>query len=138
MEKKGLRRLKKNIEIWDRKLRATRMVAYTGTAVGKYDKGSRIGRIPHYGAAKIGWLKALGRIPTSKPQREEGDQWIPSPRVETVKSKELYGFTIENLVKYVSIISPEAAAIAMRKTANRMERIIEKKIAAMEKRAGNL
>lgn len=134
--KKGLRQLKKNIEIWDRKLRVTRMVPYTGTASGKYDKTSRVGRIPHYGAAKIGWLKALGRLPGSKPQREDGEEWIPSPKIETVKTKDIYELTIENLVKYVSIISPNAAAVAMRKTANRMEKIIEIKIKAAEKRMG--
>lgn len=142
VEKRGLRLLKRNIEIWDRRLYCTRMVPYFGTATGKYDKKSRVGRIPHYGAAKAGWLKALGRLPKAKSAFKmtlfelaesalkaaadaAENRYVPTPRVSEVKQKDSYGLIVENVVKYVTIISPNAAPEAMRKTANRMEKIIQ-------------
>lgn len=126
--KRGLRELKRNIEIYDRKLRTMRMIPYIGTATGKYDKTSRVGRIPHAGAAKAGWLKALGRLPGSKPEALENPQYVPTPNVSVEKSKDTYAITVENIVKYITKISPNAAAIAIKKTANRMEKIYERKI----------
>lgn len=134
LEKRGLRELKRNIEVWDRRKRATLMIPYLGTATTKYDKESKVGKIPHYGAAKVGWLKALGRLPGGKPFTESGAEWIPSPRVESRKSEDTYELEIENMTSYVQKISPNAAAIAMHKTANRMEKIIEIEINRMEKK----
>ena len=55
-------------------------------------------------------------------------QYVPTPRVSEVRRPDIYGLIVENIVKYVEAISPNAAGIAMRKTANRMEKIVQQKI----------
>lgn len=127
-KERGLRLLTRNIEIWDRRLHVTRMIPYFGKATTQYDKESSFGRIPHYGAAKAGWLKALGKLPGSKPEPLDQPQYVPTPRVSEVRRPDIYGLIVENIVKYVEAISPNAAGIAMRKTANRMEKIVQQKI----------
>ena len=133
-QKRGLKKLTRSVRVWSKKQRQFVLRIYSGTATGKYDKESRIGRIPHYGAAKAGWLKALGRLPGSKPLKSEGDQWVPNPRISVEQSRDTYGLTIENLVRYVDKISPKASAVAMKKTANRMEYFYRKKIERLERK----
>lgn len=133
-QKRGLKKMTRSVKVWSKKQQQFVLRIYSGTATGKYDKESRIGRIPHYGAAKAGWLKALGRLPGSKPLKSEGDQWVPNPRISVTKQESTYQMVVENVVRYVDKISPQAAAVAMQKTANRMERIVQKRIDAQSRR----
>ncbi|MPN58643.1 hypothetical protein SDC9_206351 [bioreactor metagenome] len=106
----------------------------------KRDKTHKEGRIPHPGAAKAGWLHGLRNLPGG--YRKEGNlpEWAVALRnknlvnVAVVHGDGTYGIMIENLVKYIQKISPNAAAIAMRSAASRMEKAVQAEINKVEKK----
>ena len=128
--RRGVRRVRRQIEIWSRKSHSLISLPYLGSATGRYDRQSRIGRIPHAGAAKAGWLRALGLLPGSAPRVNTGelDPYTPSPRVRVAARLSSYSIFIENTVRYIAQTSPNAARAAMSSTANRMTAMVNRLI----------
>lgn len=142
---RNIKRLTRAVSVWDHAAHRLVQRIYTFDGARTYDTTNRIGRIPYAGLAKAGWLRALDLLPPPSDrwlQAVFGDlesgkremakyryrQWVPTPTVSKVKNADTYGLIVENIVKYVSIISPNAAAVAMRKTADRMEHTIQARI----------
>ena len=124
---KGRKRVAKGVKVWHKKLKRWVWTPWTGKA----DRSKSLFKIPHYGAAKAGWMnayKAFGKTVT------ETDK-----HARKRKTRVTYGtttqdalITIENLVKYTKKISPLSGAKAMRSAANQMPYIIKREVDKIE------
>ena len=138
---RNIRKLTRAIEVFDRKSRRIVQRIYHFNARGSYDRVNNIGKIPYYGLAKAGWLRCLSLLPPPSPEwrdaqseatkakfNREYRKYVPLPGVKEIKSFGRYGLIVVNNVRYVSIVGPNATADALRKTANRMNKIVQYKL----------
>jgi hypothetical protein len=116
---KEARKLTKAIKMWDKKANTWKYIPYAGE---KRDESEKIFKIPGAGAAKRGWLGAMGAGKSIKNQ---------SGKLYTVSSK--HNFTedyisVTDKVEYTSIIAPEAAEIGIKKATGRLVGSYKKKL----------
>jgi hypothetical protein len=126
---KGLRRAK-GIKSWSKK---KKRFVVAPTADMKRDKSDPKYRIPHAGAAKAGWQRALSAFgqPDDVPNKDLSGYYYDRKSGTTRKRKSrkpyykksgsTYDFFIQNLVKYTGKTSPLSAKLAMLKTTRRLE-----------------
>lgn len=124
--KKHLRIVKYAFKAWSKKAKKWTFIPYFGTKSSGYDPEAKGGKIPSYGAAKVGWLKALRFF--GKPENTDNNV---KGRVSSVNMN-LTGknpfASIKNLVDYVSKIAPESARIGIQKATNRLEHVLLPKL----------
>ena len=135
-KKKGLRNAKA-IKSWSKKKK--KFVLHP-TKHTKLDKSDKAFLIPHAGAAKAGWQKALAAFGDQKDARKQTFS-VPSNDLAGYyfdrstgthkkrrsrkpyykKAGSTYDFYVQNLVKYTEKTSPFSATTAMIKTIRRLE-----------------
>lgn len=129
MQKHGLRRITKAVKKWSKKEKAFVFPPYLKEKTDKSDKELKI---PHAGAAKYGWLanlKSLGlKTSGTDPGTLEGEIRRPA-----YANQRKYGLTesfiiMDNLIDYISTISPQSAEIGMQKASHKMYGIYLKKL----------
>lgn len=125
-QKKGLRQIKRAFQAWSKKENRWSFIPYLGVKGGKYDADAKGGKIPGYGAAKAGWLKALGSF--GKPENLDGNLKKPVSKVETQLSGKNPFALIQNLVAYISKTAPQSAQIGIQKATNRLEKVLIPKL----------
>jgi hypothetical protein len=123
---KGLRQIKKAFQAWSKKLNRWSFIPYLGSKAGKYDADAKGGRIPGYGAAKAGWLKALSVF--GKPENLDGNLRRPVSKVSAQLTGKNPFAVIQNLVAYISKTAPESARIGVEKATNRLEKVLIPKL----------
>lgn len=132
LEARGGKRITRGYRIWRKRSGAWGMIPYSGDITGKWDKESPIARIPHAGAAKGNWLRALGKL-GGKSEKIDDQGKLPPPSVRIARRLTEYSIEVGNRVRYISITSPNAARDAMRMAANRMAKAYSKKIKELDK-----
>ena len=132
---KNVRQITRAWQYWNkRKAKGeTLQKPYLGSASGKYDKDDKFGKIPHRGAGKACWLKALGLIHGSGESYSDKESGKAMPRVSENKGLTEHGITVENIIRYISITSPNAATEATTKATNKLIGSYKKKIADLDK-----
>ena len=123
---KGLKQIKKAFQSWSKKQNRWSFIPYLGEKNGKYDAGAKGGRIPGYGAAKAGWLKALSAF--GKPENLDGNLKRPVSKVSAQLTGKNPFALIQNLVAYISKTAPESARIGIEKATNRLEKVLIPKL----------
>jgi len=123
---KHLRIIKYAFKAWSKKLNSWNLIPYFGTKTSGYDTTAKGGKIPGYGAAKSGWLKALGIF--GKPDNSGGNVKSEVTKVDMNLSGKNPFASITNLVEYVSKIAPESARIGIAKATNRLEKVLIPKL----------
>ena len=138
MKRLNIKRARKQIAIYSYKYHALLWIPYFGDATGKYDRKSRIGRVPRRFTAQYGWLTALRKIESANlaelgvgalPKR--GNQ--PEARVMVTKTATMFRMTTENIVRYAPLVSPNAARIGVQKGANRFRHVVNALIKEIDK-----
>lgn len=125
---KGRKRVTKGVKVWHKKNNRWVWTPW----MGKADRSKSLFRIPHYGAAKAGWLnayKAFGKVVT------ETDKKARKRKTRVTYSNGAQGdalITIENLVTYAKKISPLSGVVAMRSAARQMPYIIKREVDKIE------
>lgn len=127
------RKITRAIQIWDKRDGGFSYLPYFGKATGKYDKELKIAMIPHAGAAKAGWLKALNRLPSSRETFSDASTGSLQPIVTETTSQNMHAIIVENIVRYIGITSPNAAARGLQSATNKMIGSYQKKIAELDK-----
>jgi hypothetical protein len=124
-KRKGLRRFKKGVRVWHKRTKQWVFRPWKGPRV----KSNKLFRIPHFGAAKAGWLQALrkfGRVGRS------GGFTTRLSRVQMSMNKADPSVAITNLVKYVILTSPMSGRRGVQAAAARMRNIARKEIIKIE------
>jgi hypothetical protein len=124
--KGNISKINRFIEFFNKKTSHFDWMPYVGSA-GKYDKTSKGGRIPHAGAAKVGWYGALNKIGKAADGTLDNDPNRLSILQEQYSSADSY-IAITNMVDYASKTSPDAARSALQKTENRLVKDYEKRL----------
>lgn len=132
---KNVRQITRAFVYWNKKKSPGKklQMPYLGSASGKYDKDVQFGKIPHAGAGKAVWLKALGLIHGSGKSYSDKTTGKAMPRVSENKGLAEHGITVENTIRYISITSPRAAARATTKATNKLIGSYKQKIADLDK-----
>ena len=134
VKSKNVRRITRAFRYWDKKNGKKGFLPYYGTGKKKYDKETRRGKIPHAGAAKAGWLKALNRLPQAPGYSDAGaETGTAMPIVIESRSDSQHGISVENVIRYIGKTSPNAANIGLRSATSRMIGAYKKKISDLEK-----
>ncbi|NLE06825.1 MAG: hypothetical protein GX638_18765 [Crenarchaeota archaeon] len=134
VKSKNVRRITRAFRYWDKKNGKKGFLPYYGTGKKKYDKETRMGKIPYAGAAKAGWLKALNRLPQAPGYSDAGaETGTAMPIVIESRSESQHGISVENVIRYIGKTSPNAANIGLSSATNRMIGAYKKKIADLEK-----
>jgi hypothetical protein len=131
---RNIRKITRAWEFWNKAKGKMDHKPYKGTGKAKYDKENRFSKIPHAGAAKAGWLKALNRLPKAPGYSDTGaSTGKAQPIVQEIHSGEMHQILVENIVRYIGKTSPNAANIGLANATNRMIGSYKKKIAELEK-----
>ena len=124
--KKHLRLVKYAFKAWSKKANKWILIPYFGTKSSGYDPETKGGKIPSYGAAKAGWLKALGFF--GKPENTDSNIKSQVTKVNMNLTGKNPFAIITNLVEYASKINPESARIGIQKATNRLEKVLLPKL----------
>lgn len=131
---RNVRKITRAWEFWNKAKGKMDAKPYKGTGKAKYDKENRFSKIPHAGAAKAGWLKALNRLPKAPGYSDAGaSTGKAQPIVQEIHSGEMHQILVDNIVRYIGKTSPNAANAGMANATNRMIGSYKKKIAELEK-----
>jgi hypothetical protein len=119
-------RIVRAFKAWSKKLKRWTYLPYEGTK-NTFDADAKGGKIPGYGAAKAGWLKAYNFF--GKPDNS-GDVKARRPvsRVTAQLSGSNPFAVIENLVEYVSITSPDSAQKGVNAAGHKIEKSVLPKL----------
>jgi len=123
---KRLKIIKYAFKAWSKKLNSWSFIPYFGSKTSGFDQEVKGGKIPGYGAAKSGWLKALGMF--GKPENTDNNVKGQVSKVDMNLSGKNPFASITNLVDYVSKIAPESARIGIQKATNRLEKVLIPKL----------
>lgn len=126
-KQKGLTRVTKAVKIWGKKEKRWKYSPW----LGPRDKSAKIFKIPHYGAAKAGWL---GGLKDFNKLSDVGPNKGRLTRVVRGTVKKDPTIEVSNLVKYLILISPLSADIGMRSAGRQMRHIAVRAIAKLERR----
>ena len=124
--KKHLRIVKYAFKAWSKKQNKWSFIPYFGTKSSGYDPSAKGGKIPGYGAAKSGWLKALGLF--GKAENTDNNVKGQVSKVNMNLSGKNPFASITNLVNYISKIAPDSARIGIQKATNRLEKVLLPKL----------
>lgn len=116
------RHIEQVIQWWDKKANEWKYSAYTGDT-----ESQKFLRIPHAGAAKVGWYGSLARL--GKTAGGVGDN-NPGRLSKTVvrKGRLDAGIAVINLVDYTGKTSPDSAQIGLENAEKRLVKTYEKKL----------
>lgn len=128
----NVRSVNRAFKYWNKSKGQFDFKPYTGTGTKKYDKESKFGRIPHAGAAKAGWLKALNRLPGGPGYGDTGTG-NAQPIVAENRSLTQHQIMVRNIIRYAGAISPNAASQGISSATSRMIGSYRKKIAELDK-----
>ena len=133
--RKSARRVTRAFVYWNKKKSPGEelQMPYLKANTKKYDKDVHFGKIPHAGAGKAVWLKALGLIHGSGKSYSDKTTGNKMPLVREDKGLTEHGITVENIIRYISITSPNAAAEATTKATNRLIGSYKQQIADLDK-----
>jgi len=113
------RHISKVIQWWNKKENGWDYVAYTGTP-----ENEKFRKIPHYGAAKVGWYGSLGKLGASVSGTGENNAGRMS-RMSILKTPLESGVKVTNMIDYTMKTSPQSASVGIVKAGNRMSKIYE-------------
>jgi hypothetical protein len=94
----------------------------------KFDKTDRRFRIPHAGAAKAGWILAIGKLGALDGTDATYNGQRDTNRVQVVQRPDAARIRVDNLVKYVAKTSPQSATVGIRSAEAQMRHILQKEI----------
>lgn len=111
------------VKFWDKKNKDWGFLPFLGF---KEEKSAKNRKIPHYGAAKAGWLYILRSMGKGGDPEVSQCRHIPGQLDQGGDGAKMW-YKLTNLVGYAAKIAPDSVGIAMRKTVNRLEAVEYKK-----------
>jgi len=109
MQKRGISRVDRGILKWDKRSHGWAYLPYLGTKTGRFDAEAKGGKIPHSGAAKAGWLRALPKLGKPGGDNIPAETGRDHTRVEQRTTDSGCFIGIFNDIDYVSAVGPESA-----------------------------
>ena len=124
--KRHLRLIKFAFKAWSKKANKWSFIPYFGSKTSGFDPSAKGGKIPGYGAAKSGWLKALRFFGKPENTADNVKGQVSSVNMNLTGKNPFASIT--NLVDYVSKIAPDSARIGIQKATNRLEHVLLPKL----------
>jgi hypothetical protein len=116
------RHIEQVIQWWNKKENNWQYSAYTGDS-----ESQKFLRIPHAGAAKVGWYGSLSQLGKSSGGTEDNNSRKLSRAVIRKGTRDA-GIAVINMVDYVGKTSPDSARIGLENAEKRLVKTYEKKL----------
>jgi len=127
--RRGINRITSFYELWSKKKNHWDWSPYFGSGNPHgYDKSSKVGRIPHAGAGKVGWYGAL----RGSAFEDTGDNRRSLSVLQERYTPTKAGISVTNLVDYIGKTSPNSAAVGLANAEKRLVHSYELKMKAIE------